>query len=150
MIRVRTIQDEKAQYAAYEVGQHESLNISFAFRFPAELPPHLTPILSAVTLYDIEYNVMQRIDQGNIDIQTSEISVSKPSETKYYLLYQTNFLVHDESTREELEQFLKNCQTIYTIDGGLDGTKNYVLFDKVSLSADKTEAYMFKQINLNK
>lgn len=151
MIYVKTLRNQYINYAEYNVGDIDTIQIKFDFRFPADLPNDLTPELTTVNLFDSTYANLQFINPGTVDISLTNLNVNKPNETIYHLFFQTNFIINNAGiSREDLEKILKKCETIYTVTGGQDGTKEYTLFDSVAISDNKAELFMFKQIELKK
>lgn len=139
------------EYASYLVGESPTITVQFDFRFPASLPELLDPQLTMVKLYDANDILLERINNGSVDIPQTSMEVNYEGVNEYNLLFQTNFrIVGDIKDREKLEEILKKCKTVYTIGGGAQGKSVYTLFDNVYISEDKTELYLFKQINLKK
>jgi hypothetical protein len=151
MIYQKTEHRSLFEYASYQVGSNPSITVKFDFQFPVTFPQFLRPLLTIVELYDTNYILLNRINNGAVDVAKTSIDVNYPGSSEYNLLFQTNFrIVGDITDRQKLEEMLKKCKTTYTIDGGNQGESLYVLFDNVYISKDKTELYLFKQIILKK
>ena len=151
MIYVKTSRNQYLNYAEYNIGNNNVIQIEFEFRFPANLPNSLTPLLTTVNLYDSSYTSLEFINPGTVDISVNNLNVNKNGEKLFHLFFQTDFAINNTAgDREELEKILKECVTTYTISGGQDGTKRYSLYDSVSISGDKLQLFMFKQIELKK